>query len=85
VILLFVYLPNAQGAFTFYTGFDEAEPPTHGTVSPYGRVGMTVLVAVKRFVIQVSALVELVTSRARNSSLISLNFFQNTSISAQNN
>jgi hypothetical protein len=38
---------------------------------------MTVLVAVKPFVIQFSALVDLVTSRSRNSSLTSLDFFQN--------
>ena len=30
-------LSNALGAFTIYIGFDEAEPPPHGTGAPYGR------------------------------------------------
>jgi hypothetical protein len=35
VVFVVFSLSNALGAFTFYTWFDEAVPPTHGTIMSY--------------------------------------------------
>ena len=37
VVSFVILLPEARGAFTFYTGFDEPNPTSGGTVGRYGR------------------------------------------------